>query len=84
MADTNGYMLTTVDNPFSPVTHYKEWHTWDAQHGYHTPAYLARVCFTSDELSEADQAQAVDLAMDEIVEMHAGGLYKKVPVPKSA
>jgi hypothetical protein len=78
------YMLTTVDNPYSPVTHYNEWLTWDAQHGYHTPAYLARVTFTSDELSEADQALAIDQAMDEIIEMHNGGLYKKVPVPDAA
>ncbi len=77
------YMLTTVDNPFSPVTQYKEWLVWDADHGYHTPEYLARITFTSDELSEADQAVAVDNAMNEIIEAHAGGLYMKVKVPSS-
>lgn len=74
------HMLTTVDNPFSPVTQYEEWFTWDARAGYHTPAYLARVTITSDELSEADQVVASENAMDEIIALHAGGLYKKVPV----
>lgn len=77
------YMLSTSDNPYSPVTHYKEWLVWDADHGYHTPAYLARVTMMSDELSEADQAVAIDDAMNEIIEAHAGGLYIKVPVKTS-
>ncbi len=78
------YMLTTSDNPYSPVTHYKEWLAWDLRAGYNTQAYLARVAFTSDDLSEADQAVAIDEAMNEIVEMHADGFYKKVKVPKAA
>jgi len=77
------YMLSTSDNPYSPVTQYQEWKVWDQQHGYHTEAYLARVTTTSDELSDADQAAAVDSAMNDIIEAHAGGLYVKVKVPSS-
>ena len=76
------YMLSTSDNPYSPVDQYTEWLAWDARAGYNTPAYLARVTFTSDDLSEADQAVAIDQAMNEIVENHADGFYIKVRVPK--
>lgn len=76
------YMLTTTDNPFDPFTQFEEWFLYDAQAGYHTCAYLARVVVSSDELSEADQNLAIDQAMDEIIAEHGGGIYKKV-APKT-
>ena len=78
MADLN--MLTTIDNPYNPVTHWDEWFAEDARLGYHTPEYLARVIITSDELSEADQDIAREEAIDEIVKLNVLGVYKKVPL----
>jgi hypothetical protein len=77
---TDLHMLTTIDNPYSPVTQWDEWFAWDAQFGYHTPAYLARVTITSDDLSEADQDIAREAAIDEIIKENILGVYKKVPV----
>lgn len=34
------YMLTTVDNPWNPFTHFREWYVYDIMHGYHTLSYL--------------------------------------------
>ena len=81
MTDTNSnneYMLTTVDNPFNPFTQFDEWMVWDHNAGYDTPALLDRIANQSDELSEADQSQAVDLAMDEIVRENVSGMHRKV------
>lgn len=72
------YLLTTDDNPFDPFTQWDEWFAFDAAAGYHTPAYLARVVATSDELSDAAQARAIDDAIDEIVRENVLGIYKKV------
>lgn len=72
-------MLTTVDNPFDPVSQFDEWHSWDRNAGYNTLAYLARVIITSDELSPALQSEAIEEAMDTIISENKG-LYKKVPV----
>lgn len=72
------HMLTTVDNPYNPFTHYDEWFAFDASKGYHTPSFLARVVRTSEELSEADQHLAIELAIDEIVTENVLGLYRKV------
>jgi len=76
--DVAEYMLTTVDNPYNPFTHYDEWHRWDAEAGYHTSEFLARIARTSEELSDADQELALDLAIDEIVRENVLGLYRKV------
>lgn len=75
----NESMLSTVDNPFNPVTQFDEWNVWDQSAGYNTLAYLARVVVTSDELSPTLQSQATEDAIDEIVTENSG-LYIKVPV----
>lgn len=75
------HMLTTIDNPYNPFTHYDEWYVWDEAAGYHTTAYLARITKTSFELSEADQDLAIEYAIDEIVQLNVLGVYRKVPVP---
>lgn len=72
------HMLTTVDNPNDPFTNFDEWYAWDEAAGYHTTGYLARIIFTSNELSEADESTAAEAAIDEIVEMNVLGVYRKV------
>ncbi len=72
------HMLTTIDNPYNPWTHYDEWFAWDAQAGYHTPGYLARIVRSSDELSDEDQSLAIEQAIDEIIEENVIGIYKRV------
>ena len=70
--------VSTTDNPFNPLTDYANWYRYDEDHGYHTSAYLGRILRTSDELSEADQAVALESAVDEIVEFNLLGSYIKV------
>ena len=71
-------MLTTLDNPYNPFTHYDEWFVFDTTEGYYTNAYLARVTFSSDEMSEADQMQAIEQGMDDILEFDQTGMFVKV------
>jgi len=78
MAD---HMLTTVDNPWNPFTHFDEWRAFDEAAGYHTSAFLARVTRTSDALPEDQQAEAIEQAIDEIVTENVLGLYRKVSNP---
>lgn len=74
------HMLTTIDNPFNPATQWDDWYQYDVSHDYNTAAYLARVVVTSDDLSEADQDAAIEMAIDEIVSENVLGIYKKVVV----
>jgi hypothetical protein len=77
------HMLTTVDNPFNPFTQFDEWNTWDQTAGYHTAAFLARIVRSSDELSDADQDQAIEDAIDEITTQNVLGLYRKIAEPET-
>jgi len=73
-------MLTTIDNPFNPFTQFDDWKAWDEAQGYYTCAYLARIVRSSNELSELDEALAIENAIDEIVKFNVLGIYKKVVV----
>lgn len=75
MAD---HMLTTVDNPYSPLTEFDEWFAWDRDAGYHTLSFLGRMVKSSDDLSHPDQLKAIEDAIDEIVELNVLGVYRKV------
>jgi hypothetical protein len=75
--------LTTTDNPFNPFTEWDQWFQWDHAAGYDTPSYLARIVVTSDELPEADQDAAIEDAIDEILEEHPSGIYKRASDPRT-
>lgn len=78
------YLLTTEDNPFNPFTEFNKWYAFDTSSGYHSLALLARVCSTSDQLSELDNDQAITLAIDEIVEENVSGVHMKVAEPSNS
>jgi hypothetical protein len=72
------YMLTTVDNPFDPFTRFDEWLEYDNKMGYNTPAFLDRIANVSNDMSEPDQALAIQEAIDEIVYENVSGMWRKV------
>ena len=71
-------MLTTVDNPYNPWHDFDGWRAFDEEHGHHTLSLLDRVARTSEESSLADEEQAIEIAINEIIELHANGLYKTI------
>ena len=77
MNDTELF-ITTEDNPYDPFTQWDEWYAFDVSKGYNTCAYLARVSYSSDELSEEDQDLAINEAIDEIIKFNLTGNYKIV------
>lgn len=77
-------MLTTVDNPHDPRLDFDRWNAWDMEHGYFTCAYLSRVASVSEHFPQEVQDAELEAAMREILEMHAGGIYKILPVEVAA
>lgn len=73
-------MISTVDNPYDPRTDFGAWYMWDTGHGYNTSAYLARVASISEEFPEAVVDRQIEDAIDEIIAMHSGGMYKKLKI----
>ena len=72
------YMLSTIDNPYSPFTQPDAWYNYDRQMGYYTPEYLARIAKTSMALSDAQNDAITEDAINEIVAMDILGIYRKV------
>ena len=70
--------LTTVDNPFDPFDQFGAWYQFDVDKGYCSCAYLDRVARTSDQLSEEENDQEIERAIDEIIKYDFMNVYKKV------
>lgn len=70
--------LTTFDNPFDPFKDFNSWFLFDIEKGYHSCAYLARIAKTSDQLSEQENDEEVERAIDEIIKYDFQNIYRKV------
>lgn len=71
-------MITTFDNPYDPRTDFRAWYLWDVQRGYHTCAYLARVANETDDFPQEYNDRLAEFAIDEIIAVHNGEIYKKL------
>jgi hypothetical protein len=78
MSNEETYMLSTSDNPYNPFTEFDRWRVWDETEGYHTLAYQARIAVVSDELPQSLYKEAVEDAINEIIEFNLSGIYVKV------
>ena len=78
MEKTKKYMLTTIDNPFNPFTQFIEWLQFDNMHDYGTCELLARFSNTSDQLSEEENREVNEQAIDDIIKYDPRGIYIKV------
>lgn len=78
-------MLTTTDNPYNPFDQFDEWYAYDQAHGHLTCEYLARSCYSSSLVSELEDIQTQNDAIDQICRLNATGLWtsveKEVEVP---
>lgn len=70
--------LTTIDNPYDPITDFDNWYLYDEQKGHHTSSYLARLIKDSDDVDPAFMEFQKEQAIDEILAMDQSGFYKKV------
>ena len=70
--------LTTFDNPFDPFEQFDNWFQYDIEKGYNSCAYLARIARTSDQLSDKENDEEIERAIDEIVRYDFMNIYLKV------
>ena len=74
----NNCMLTTFDNPFDPFEQFTSWFLFDVEKGYNTCSYLARIAKLSDKMSQQEEDEEVERAIDEIIYYDFMNIYKKV------
>ena len=70
--------LTTTDNPFDPFDQFESWFLFDAEKGYNSCDYLGRIAHTSDSLTDEENEQVIEDAIDEIIKYDFMNVYKKV------
>lgn len=71
-------MLSTVDNPFDPIDQFDDWRRFDEEKGYYSCNYLARIAEISDDMTQKEQDEEIERAIDEIILRNPLGIYKKV------
>ena len=75
-------MVTIKDNPWDYFTNFREWYMWDRDHGYDTCGYLARIVDylggTDNCVTEVEEMQLIERAVDEIIEFNPLPIYKKI------
>lgn len=59
--------LTTVDNPYNPFTDWDQWFMYDMSKGYYTCERLASIGTTSSQLSDEENEEMLEEAMNKII-----------------
>ena len=71
-------MLTTIDNPFNPFEDFNSWFLFDVEKGYNSCSYLARIAKLSDQMSDKENNEEIERAIDKIIEYDFMNIYVKV------
>lgn len=75
-------MLTTIDNPYDYFTQFDEWLMFDKVNGYNCCEYLDRIVTLlggiTDEMTEKEERELINKAIDEIITKNPIGIFKKV------
>ena len=61
------YLPSTDDNPYNPFTHFDEWYAYDTSHQHNSLGILARLARQSPGLTEAENKQEIEQAIDTMV-----------------
>ena len=72
--------LTTVDNPYDPFNDFYSWFMFDESKGYHSCSYIGRIAKTSEQLSDEENDQEIEKAIDEIIKYDPLNIYIKVKI----
>ena len=70
--------LTTIDNPYDPFDQFDSWYVFDLDKGYNSCAYLDRIAATSDQLTDEENDQEIERAIDEIIKYDFRNIYMKI------
>ena len=70
--------ITTVDNPFNPFEDFNSWFMFDIEKGYYTSSKLARISKVTDDMSQQEELEEIERAIDRLIEIDPLDIYIKV------
>ena len=70
--------ITTIDNPFNPFDDFNSWFMFDVEKGYYTSSKLARLTKTTDDMTQKEELEEIERAIDRLIEIDPLDLYIKV------
>ena len=69
---------TTIDNPFNPFKDFDSWFMFDIEKGYYTSSKLARLTNLTEDMTEKEENEEVERAVDRLIEIDPLDMYIKV------
>lgn len=70
--------VTTIDNPFNPFDNFDAWFQFDVEKGYYTSSKLARLTHLTDDMTEKEENEEVERAVNRLIEIDPLDIYIKV------
>lgn len=71
-------MLSTIDNPFNPFEDYSSWLMFDKEKGYDSAERLMRIAKLTDDMTQKEENEEIERAIDEIIKYDFLNVYVKV------
>lgn len=71
-------MLSTIDNPFNPFEDYSSWLMFDKEKGYDSAERLMRIAKLTDDMTQKEETEEIERAIDEIIKYDILNVYIKV------
>ena len=69
---------TTIDNPFNPFDEFNEWFLFDTEKGYYTSSKLGRLTHLKSDMTQKEENEEVERAVDELISIDPLDIYIKV------
>ena len=70
--------ITTIDNPYDPFDQFNQWFLFDIEKGYNTCSYLGRIVQLYEGMTQKEEDEAAERAIDKIIENDFLNIYRKV------
>ena len=70
--------ITTIDNPFNPFDDFISWFMFDIEKGYYTSSKLARLVHLTDDMTEKEELEEIERAIDALIAIDPLDIYIKV------
>ena len=70
--------ITTIDNPFNPFDDFTSWLMFDCEKGYYTSSKIARLTELTEDMTEKEENEEVERAIDRLIEIDPLDIYIKL------